>query len=112
MIRQTFDKAIMSARKTGFTQDEALGNELAGKYFLSQNDSYWAEVYLSRAITLYSEWGANGKVSQLKQQSQSILGDIKENPDRRSIRIKKTRRTSSYTLFKSSIRECSFDDDE
>ncbi len=112
MIRQTFDKAIMSARKTGFTQDEALGNELAGKYFLSQNDSYWAEVYLSRAITLYSEWGANGKVSQLKQQSQSILGDINENSDRRSIRIKKTRRTSSYTLFKSSIRECSFDDDE
>jgi tetratricopeptide (TPR) repeat protein len=61
-----FDKAILAAGKTGFTQDAALGNELAGEYFLSMDDEYWCTFYFTRAYELYTEWGALAKVAHFK----------------------------------------------
>jgi hypothetical protein len=61
-----FDNAIMAAGKTGFTQDAALGNELAGEYFLSMDDEYLCKFYFTRAYELYKEWGALTKVAHFK----------------------------------------------
>jgi hypothetical protein len=65
-VKRSFDKAIAAAGKAGFTQDAALGNELAGEYFLSLgDDDFWTKHYFSRAHELYHEWGAQAKVDHL-----------------------------------------------
>jgi predicted ATPase len=64
--KECFDKAIMTAGRTGFTQDAALGNELAGDYFLSMDNEYWCKFYFTRAYELYTEWGALAKVAHFK----------------------------------------------
>ena len=66
-VKASYDKAIATAAKSGFIQDAALGNELAGEYFRRVGDDYWAEQYLIRACELYYEWGAKAKVEQLKK---------------------------------------------
>jgi hypothetical protein len=65
-VKGAFDKAIGAAAKAGFRQDAALGNELAGEYFVAIGDTFWPEVYFSRSYDLYLEWGANAKAEQLK----------------------------------------------
>jgi hypothetical protein len=64
-IKRAYDKAIASAGKVGFTQDAALGNELAGEYFLTLGDEFWTKHYFTRAHELYHEWGAKAKSDHL-----------------------------------------------
>jgi len=72
-IRQLYDKAIMTANRNGFKQDNALANELAGVFCLESYDLYWATFYLERACWTYNQWGAFGKVNQLKVKYPDIL---------------------------------------
>ena len=76
-VKVSYDKAIMTAAKSGFIQDAALGNELAGEYFRRIGDHYWAEQYLIRACELYHEWGAKAKVEQLQKEHESFIDDSK-----------------------------------
>ena len=64
-IKVAYEKAIASAGKVGFTQDAALGNELAGEYFLTLGDTFWTNHYFTRAHELYLEWGAKAKSDHL-----------------------------------------------
>jgi hypothetical protein len=64
-IKKAYEKAIASAGKVGFTQDAALGNELAGEYFLTLGDTFWTKHYFTRAHELYQEWGAKAKSDHL-----------------------------------------------
>jgi hypothetical protein len=61
-----FDTAISSAYRDGFPHHAALASERAGTYFLRIHEENFASKYLSRALMLYSDWGAFEKVEQLE----------------------------------------------
>jgi PAS domain S-box-containing protein len=60
-----YDRAIAAARTHQFIQIEALANELAGKFWLSQGKEIFAQFYLRNAHQGYQIWGANRKVEEL-----------------------------------------------
>ncbi|MEB3339934.1 AAA family ATPase [Okeania sp.] len=63
-----YNQAIESASKNEFIQYEALGNELAVKYWLNQNKPKYARVHLLEAYYSYQNWGANRKLKDLENQ--------------------------------------------
>ena len=90
-VKVSYDKAIVTAAKSGFIQDAALGNELAGEYFRHVGDDYWAEQYFIRACELYHEWGAHAKVEQLKKEHVSSI-------DVSKMRLSQSHRKSSVRI--------------
>ena len=67
-VQKAYDTAISVSARSGFLQNAALANERAGLYFLEkQNDDDWAQLYIGRAYQLYSEWGAEAKLDQMRR---------------------------------------------
>lgn len=62
-----YEQAIHSARANGFIHNEALANELAGRFYTARGFEKIARVYLQDARHGYLRWGADGKVRQLEQ---------------------------------------------
>jgi PAS domain S-box-containing protein len=62
-----YEQAIRSARENSFIQNEALANELAGRFFLDRDLDTAGYAHLRNARACYALWGADGKVSQLEQ---------------------------------------------
>jgi predicted ATPase/signal transduction histidine kinase/ActR/RegA family two-component response regulator len=62
-----YEEAIRSARANGFVHNEALANELAGRFYAARGIQKIAHVYLHDARYCYLRWGADGKVRQLDQ---------------------------------------------
>jgi PAS domain S-box-containing protein len=60
-----YEKAIRSARANGFVYNEALGNELAGRFYMARGFEDIAHMYLRNARYYYLRWGADGKARQL-----------------------------------------------
>ncbi len=60
-----YDKSIDLALKNEYIHDEALENELAGKFYLSLGREKVAFTYLNNALRCYSLWGASSKVRHL-----------------------------------------------
>ena len=71
--KKKFDEAIRSSARLGLLQYQALLYEQQGLNFLDQKDEGWAEYYLSQACNIYTDWGATGKVEQLKQEYDHLL---------------------------------------
>ncbi|HET6279654.1 MAG TPA: AAA family ATPase [Polyangia bacterium] len=69
-----YDRAIAEARNTRNLFVEALGNELAGRYYLSRQRTFIAGAYLKQARYGYSRWGAIAKVDQMGQEHAALLG--------------------------------------
>ncbi len=63
-----YDRAIASAKENEFIQEEALANELAGRFYLAENKAKIAEIYLKDALYCYQKWGAIAKVNALEKQ--------------------------------------------
>ena len=63
-----YDRAIESAREHGFVQYEALGNELAGRYYHGLGRERIAPVYLNAAYVAYLRWGALRLAAALVEQ--------------------------------------------
>lgn len=61
-----YDRAIAGARKQGYVQEEALANELAAAFYLSQGRERVAQTYLIESYYGYLRWGAIAKVKQLE----------------------------------------------
>ena len=61
-----YDQAIAAAERGRFLQDEALANELGGRFYLAQGRRRIAGFYLSAAIDAYARWGAAAKVDALE----------------------------------------------
>jgi class 3 adenylate cyclase len=72
-----YDKAIQLSRKSGFLQEEALANEMAGKYFIENDKNDLAEMYIKNAYQCYRGWGAEAKLRQLEQLYPKYLVGIK-----------------------------------
>ena len=62
-----YDRAIDSARANGFVQNEALANELAGRFYAARGFEKIAYAYLRDARYGYLRWGADAKVKQLER---------------------------------------------
>jgi len=62
-----YEQAICSARANGFVHNEALADELAGRFYAARGFEKIARAYLREARYGYLRWGADGKVKQLDQ---------------------------------------------
>jgi PAS domain S-box-containing protein len=60
-----FERAIRTARANGFTHQEALANELAGRFYVDRGLEKNGHAHLRDARACYALWGADGKVRQL-----------------------------------------------
>jgi PAS domain S-box-containing protein len=62
-----YEQAIRSAHANGFFHNEALANELAGRFYLTRGFQKIGHTYLRDARHSYLRWGAAGKVRQLDE---------------------------------------------
>jgi predicted ATPase/class 3 adenylate cyclase/GAF domain-containing protein len=69
-----YDRAIRSAQESGFPQNEALANELAGRFYLERGKEKVARAYLSDARYGYLSWGAATKVALLDARFPHLAG--------------------------------------
>ncbi len=60
-----YDQAIRAARDAEYTQNEALANELAARFYQSNERKTLAHSYLEEARYLYEKWGATAKVAAI-----------------------------------------------
>lgn len=104
VIKKAFEQAIMTSSRAGFSQDEALANELAASYFLSVGDFPNASDYLTRAHEKYSQWGALGKVKQLEQKYVLIKGDANGSGGGR--RVSRNKNHKGRQRFSSRFSDC------
>ena len=58
-----YDTAIGGAREGGFLSEEAIANELAGRFHRGRGSDTLARSYLAEARDLYDQWGATTKVA-------------------------------------------------
>ncbi|NEU94677.1 ATP-binding sensor histidine kinase [Bradyrhizobium uaiense] len=60
-----YERAIRSARASGFVHNEALACEIAARFYAARGFDQIAPVYLRNALDGYLRWGADGKAQQL-----------------------------------------------
>ena len=72
-VIEFYDAAVSTAQAMGYTNDEALANELAGDYLRRMGRDNLAQIYLVKARDLYAEWGATAKVDHLVRKCSSIF---------------------------------------
>jgi signal transduction histidine kinase/DNA-binding response OmpR family regulator len=71
---RSFQSAIDDARRNHRPHHQALACELAGRMYSELRADHAADSYLSRAMQAYGEWGATGKVRQLRVQFAHLPG--------------------------------------
>ncbi|OKH41865.1 hypothetical protein NIES2101_33630 [Calothrix sp. HK-06] len=98
---QFYDAAIKNASENEFILEVALASELAGEFYLSQDKTKIAKLYLSDAYYAYKKWGANAKVKQLELQY-PILATIISQPTSQlnSTKTNTTQTTNTATTYK------------
>jgi class 3 adenylate cyclase/tetratricopeptide (TPR) repeat protein len=72
-----YEQAIDSAKSNGFRRDEAVANELTGRYLLSIGKKKAAIGYLQAASKIYGRWGASCKIGLLAGEFPDFLGTSK-----------------------------------
>jgi class 3 adenylate cyclase len=74
-----YDNAIDAAHERQFVQDEALANELAGRFVIERRPtSRVATMYLRDARYAYSIWGASRKIEELELEFPQLLTEYRE----------------------------------
>jgi PAS domain S-box-containing protein len=68
-----YEQSIASAVEQGFVQYEALGNELAAKFYLEREFGLIAKTYLQAAKNAYVRWEASAKVKHLEESYFQLL---------------------------------------
>lgn len=74
-----YGKAIQEANKQGFIGEEAIANELLGRFYLEQKMEVQASRFLKDAILCYETWGAKTKIALLKKEFVDLLAEKKRN---------------------------------
>ncbi|OQW95028.1 MAG: hypothetical protein BWK79_03795 [Beggiatoa sp. IS2] len=64
---ELYDKAIINANENEYIQEEALANELTARFWVSQHQEKFAQLYLEKAHYCYLLWGATYKVADLEK---------------------------------------------
>lgn len=68
-----YQQAIDGAGVAGYVNIQALGNELCGEGWLDRGHPRVAAVFFNDAIARYRQWGAEGKVAQLRARHGALL---------------------------------------
>ncbi|MCP4687530.1 MAG: GAF domain-containing protein [Desulfobacterales bacterium] len=75
-----YDRAISLAKDQQYIQEEALANELAGRFYISNEKNSIGRVYIEQARYAYLQWGAAAKVDDLDEQySEFLAGSYDES---------------------------------
>ena len=69
-----YERSIALARQHEYINEEALANELAGKFFLSRSKKSIAKAYFTEAHYCYKRWGAQAKVKDLEDRYNIVGG--------------------------------------
>ncbi|MGB3403274.1 MAG: AAA family ATPase [Microcoleaceae cyanobacterium] len=81
-----YEQAIDQAQINDYLYEEALGNELAAKFYLNWGKPKIARTYLMEAYRCYEHWGATVKINQLAQEYPDIFNPISK-PEQESNQI-------------------------
>jgi diguanylate cyclase (GGDEF)-like protein len=73
LATRCYQQAIDAAGLAGYVNIQALGNELCGDCWLDQGQPRVAAVFYKDAIARYAQWGAEGKVAQLRARHGALL---------------------------------------
>ncbi|MEG4346638.1 AAA family ATPase [Microcoleus sp. A003_D6] len=73
---ELYDRAIATAKANKYTQEEALANELAAKFYLDWGKQRIAQEYMTEAYYCYARWGAKAKVADLETRYPQLLAPI------------------------------------
>nr|MDA3897107.1 ATP-binding protein [Desulfobacteraceae bacterium] len=68
-----YHHAIISAHNNNFTQNHAIANEAAAKFYISKGFENLAKTFMDNAIKSYRKWGATTKVDQLSKDFENII---------------------------------------
>jgi len=68
-----YDRAIAGAKENEYTQEEALGNELAAQFYLVLGKDKIAKTYMTDAYYGYIRWGALAKVKDLEERYSNLI---------------------------------------
>ena len=73
---ELYKGAVQGAKHNGFLFHEALGCELAAKFYMTQNMDEFARIYLKKAHEGYIRWQAWAKVTDLEERYPHLLTQI------------------------------------
>jgi len=73
LATRCYQQGIDAAGLAGYVNIQALGNELCGDCWLDQGQPRVAAVFYRDAIARYAQWGAEGKVAQLRARHAVLL---------------------------------------
>ena len=73
LATRLYQQAIDAAGLAGYVNVQALGNELCGECWSEQGQARVAAVFLRDAVAHYGQWGAEGKVAQLRARHGALL---------------------------------------
>src|SRR6476661_2389240 len=96
---EMYDRAISGAKENEYIQEEALGNELAAKFYLDWGKEKVAQAYMQEAYYCYARWGAKAKIDDLEKRYPQLLALILHARENR-FGISETR---FHTINKSSV---------
>ncbi len=68
-----YHRAIRSANANGFTQNHAIANEAAAKFYISRGFDDIAKTFMDKARQSYQYWGAKTKVDLLEKSFAALL---------------------------------------
>lgn len=70
-----YERAVELAGSGKFINDEALGNELAARFYLSRGKPSTGHAYMTDARQCYLKWGAMAKVGHLDRRYHQVLSE-------------------------------------
>jgi len=73
-----YNQAIVQAGKYEFMKDEALAQELAGKFCLKRGNTDYGRLHLRKAFYFYHYWGAVHKIQDMKEKYGEYLKEDEE----------------------------------
>jgi PAS domain S-box-containing protein len=97
--QELYDKAMREARKYGFVHNQAIANEIAGRFYAERGYEKIAATYLRAARACYLRWGADGKVRQLEELYPHLKVD-KPIPDSTATIVKPIEQLDLATVIK------------
>lgn len=77
---RAYDQAITEARENGFTQLEALGAEIASRFYTTRDFPSIAGTYFRTARNAYGRWGAAAKMLQIDRRYPKLSSGAEQSP--------------------------------
>ena len=77
---ELYDRSILLAKQNNFLRTEAVGNELAAKFWLARKQEKFAKLYFNEAYYTYQRCGATAKARDLAQNYSQFIGQSFNRP--------------------------------